>query len=131
MAKKKIKDEDIEIEVEDDVNYDIEVEEVNLEDLIILGEDKLLNIRIDFPKKNGETVVAKAKIKQLTMKQLKGIDLEKIDLATSIKVLQTSLYQQDEKPFPKQLILELPIGVVNAVTNEILRISGMKKDMGF
>ena len=65
------------------------------------------------------------------MKQLKGIDLEKIDLATSIKVLQTSLYQQDEKPFPKQLILELPIGVVNAVTNEILRISGMKKDMGF
>ena len=45
---------------------DIEVEETNLEDLILLGEDKLINVVIEYPTENGR-VTAKAKIKQLTI----------------------------------------------------------------
>lgn len=110
----------------------IEVDETNLEDLIVLGDDKLINILIEYPLDDGETVVkAKAKIKQLTMKEIRNIDLEKVTLETNIKILEKALFQQDETPFPKKLILELPVGVVFEVSREIMRISGMADMMGF
>ena len=108
----------------------IDVEETNLEDLILLGEDKLVNIIIEYPTENG-TVQAKAKIKQLTMKELKNMDLENVTTETSIQILSKALFKQDETPFPKELILNLPIGVVNAISNEILKLSGAEQDMGF
>lgn len=109
----------------------IEIEETNLEDLILLGEDKLIDILIEYPTENGP-VKAKAKIKQLTMKELKNIDLKKPSLETSIQILETALYQQNGEPFPKDYILALPVGVVNAVGSEILRVSGTEeRDMGF
>ena len=108
----------------------IEIEETNLEDLILLGEDKLINILIEYPTENGP-VKAKAKIKQLTMKELKNIDLQNITGETSIQILSKSLFKQDGSPFPKNLIMELPMGVVNTLGNEILRISGADSDMGF
>lgn len=108
----------------------IEIEETNLEDLILLGEDKLMNVLIEYPTETG-TVKAKAKIKQLTMKELKNMDLEKITAETSVEILNKALFKQDGTPFPKGLILALPIGVVNALGTEILRISGVNEDMGF
>lgn len=106
----------------------IEIEETNLEDLIILGEDKLINIIIEYPTDTGETIKAKAKIKQLTMKELRNIDLENITMETSVKILTKSLFTQDEKPFSKELILNLPIGVVRKVTTKILEISGVNNN---
>ena len=104
----------------------VEVEEYSLEDLIVLGEDKLLNIIIEYPTETGETRTAKAKIKQLTMKELKNIDLNNITLETSVKILTRSLYQQNETPFSRELILNLPIGVVRKITEKILELSGVR-----
>ena len=109
----------------------IEIEETNLEDLILLGEDKLIDILITYPTDEGNRS-AKAKIKQLTIKELRNINLEKITTETSIEILNKGLFKQDGTPFGKNLILNLPIGVVNAIGNEILRVSGVEtKDMGF
>ena len=109
----------------------IEVEETSLEDLILLGEDKLIDVLIEYPTENGK-VKAKAKIKQLTMKELKNIDLTKITAETSVDILTKALFQQNGEPFSEELVTSLPIGVVNAISTEIMKISGTEKtDMGF
>ena len=108
----------------------IQVEETNLEDLILLGEDKLINVVIEYPTETGK-VKAKAKIKQLTMKELKNIDLQNPSLETNIKILEKSLYTQEDTPFSKDLILALPVGVVNVISSEIMKLSGVDVDMGF
>lgn len=106
----------------------VEVEEVGLEDLIVLGDDKLINIIIEYPTTTGEIKKAKAKIKQLTMKELKNINLEHITMDTSVNILKKSLFTQDEKPFTTELILNLPVGVIRFITSKILEISGVKDD---
>lgn len=108
----------------------IDVEETNLEDLILLGEDKLINIVIEYPTETGR-VKAKAKIKQLTMKELRNLDLENPSFETNIKILSNALYKQDGTTFNQELILALPVGVVNAISAEIMKISGVDQDMGF
>lgn len=108
----------------------IQVEETNLEDLILLGEEKLIDITIEYPTETGK-VKAKAKIKQLTMKELKNIDLQNLSLETNIKILNKALFKQDDTAFSKELILALPVGVVNAISAEIMKISGVDRDMGF
>jgi sensor c-di-GMP phosphodiesterase-like protein len=109
----------------------IDVEETNLEDLIVLGEDKLINIIIEYPTEN-DTVKVKAKIKQLTMKELRNIDVTKPSMETNVNILTKALFKQDETPFEKELVLALPIGVVNEIAKEILKVSGVdRKDMGF
>lgn len=108
----------------------IQVEETNLEDLILLGDEKLIDITIEYPTENGK-VKAKAKIKQLTMKELKNIDLQNPSLETNIKILSQALFKQDNTAFSNELILALPVGVVNAISAEIMKISGVNQDMGF
>lgn len=108
----------------------IEVEEVSLEDMILLGEDKLVDILIEYPTETG-TQKVKAKIKQLTMKEVKNLNLTKPDMETSISILEKALFKQDGTPFSKELIQALPLGVMNAIGNEVMRISGADKDMGF
>lgn len=105
----------------------IMVEETNLEDLILLGEDKLINCTIEYPTENG-SVKAKAKIKQLTMKELKNINLEKPSLETNVEILNKALFKQDGTSFEKELILALPVGVVNALSEKIMEISGVQTD---
>ena len=75
---------------------------------------------------------SKAKIKQLTLREMKNLDLSKIDINTAVNILSKSLYQQDEKAFSKELILSLPLGVCFAITREVMRISGVTEDqLGF
>lgn len=114
----------------------LEVEEVPLEDLILLGDDKLINISITYPYEDKEGMIhqvkTKAKIKQLTLKELRNIDFENINMNTMVNILNKSLYQQDETLFGKELILSLPVGVSAAITRKILEISGVDTDkMGF
>jgi len=114
---------------------EIEVEEVNLEDLIILGEDKLINISVKYPEEHEGTiriVKTKAKIKQLTMKELRNIDINNITMDTVVVILTKALFTQEEKAFSKELIFKLPIGVCFAISREILKISGIEEDkLGF
>lgn len=108
----------------------IEIEETSLEELLLLGDDKLINIQIEYPTENGK-VQAKAKIKQLTMKELKNMDLQRPSFETNIQILTKALYKQDGTNFTEEMILKLPVGVVNAISEQILRTSGVDKDMGF
>lgn len=113
----------------------LEVEEINLEDLILLGDDKLINISITYPEERDGTIKmikTKAKIKQLTMKELRNLNLDKINLETVINILQKALFKQDGTAFDKNLILDLPIGVCFAISKEIMRISGVEENqLGF
>ena len=107
-----------------------------MEDLILLGDDKLINISITYPYEDKEGMIhqvkTKAKIKQLTLKELRNIDFENINMNTMVNILNKSLYQQDETLFGKELILSLPVGVSAAITRKILEISGVDTDkMGF
>lgn len=106
----------------------IKIEETSLEDLIVLGEDKLIDMQIEYPTENG-TIHAKTKIKQLTMKELRNIDVNNMDLETSVKILNRSLFTQNEEPFSQELILALPVGVVFAITQKIMEISGVDVDL--
>lgn len=103
----------------------IEIEETSLEDLIVLGDDKLINILIEFPTANGETKQVKAKIKQLTLKELRNIDLNHITVDSTVSILQKALYTQNETPFTKEMIFSLPIGVTRKITQKILELSGV------
>lgn len=106
----------------------IKIEETNLEDLIILGEDRLIDIEVEYPSEMGRQK-AKAKIKQLTMKEVKNIDVKNVTLETNINILTKSLYKQDETPFERKLILNMPVGVVNVIAEKILEISGVDTDL--
>lgn len=107
----------------------IKVEETNLEDLIILGEDCHIPVSIEFPKPNGEKTKAKALIKQLTVKEMKKIQLKgKDELEIAIEVLNTALLKQDGSNFTREQILYLPLGVVRKLSGKILELSGLNMD---
>lgn len=106
----------------------IKVEETNLEDLIILGEDKLTDVLIEFPTANGN-IQARAKIKQLTMKELKNIDLNKPTFETNTKILCKSLFKSNGEPFSEEEILNMPLGTVDELSNAVMQISGVDVDL--
>ena len=110
-------------------NSKIKVEETNLEDLIILGEDCHIPVSIEFPKPNGETIKAKALIKQLTVKEMRKIKLKgNNELEIAIEVLNIALLKQDGNNFTNEEILALPLGVVSSLSNKILEVSGLNMD---
>ena len=109
-------------------NAKIRVEEVSLESLVLLGKDKLIDVDIEYPTETGVTR-ASAKIKQLTMEELKNIDVTEANFRTNLEILKKSLFKQDGTPFEPDLILALPIGVVNALSEKILEISGVNQEV--
>jgi hypothetical protein len=109
-------------------NTNIKVESSSLEELILLGEDKLIDIEIEFPQ-GEKKVKAKAKIKPLTMKEVKNINFNNQSFETSMKVLEKGLFKQDGKPFDEELLYGLPVGVVNAISEKIAEISGVDTDL--
>ena len=109
----------------------VEVDEVNLEDLLVLGEDKRIGIEIDFPRDNGESVKVKALIKQLTLKELDGLSVNQGDIVeTNLNVLERALFKTNGDNFTREELLLLPIGVVNAVSEKIMEVSGVNNSAG-
>lgn len=104
------------------------VEKPTLESLVLLGKDKLINIEIEYPTENG-TQTASAKIKQLTMEELQNIDMNDPSFKTNVEILSKSLFKEDGTPFEPELILMLPVGIVNAISEKILEISGVNDDL--
>ena len=101
-------------------------EEVNLEELLILGEDKKIPIIISYPREDGKRIKAKALVKQLTLKELDRIQINRNNaLRSNVMILEKALFKQDGSTFTSEELLALPIGVVNAIGNKILELSGV------
>ena len=110
---------------DDDIN--LKVDEFDLEDLIILGDDKKIPIHITFPRTDGTKVKAKALIKQLTLKELDNLRITGTDVwETNIIILQRALFKTNGENFNEEEISVLPVGVVNAISNKILELSGVE-----
>ena len=109
----------------DDVNIEIDENEMNLEELILLGEDKKIPIKIEFPQ-GEKRVTAKALIKQLTLKEASSIQTKnKSDLEMSIFVLGKCLFKHDGEQYTKEELFLLPMGVVRAIAGKIMEVSGI------
>ena len=106
----------------------IMVEETNLEDLIVLGNDKLIDCIVEYPTEEGKRVKAKVKLQQLTMKELKNINLKDRSFENSIRILSKTVYKQDRTLFGKDLIMALPVGVINELSDTIMELSGVDVD---
>ena len=110
-----------------DNDINLKVDEFDLEDLIILGDDKKIPIHITFPKTDGTKVRAKALIKQLTLKELDNLKINNTDvLETNMVILQRALFKTNGENFNKEELSVLPVGVVNAISNKILELSGIE-----
>lgn len=104
----------------------VETEEVNLEDLLVLGEEKRIPIHITFPNPDGETKSkAKALIKQLTLKELNRIQIGNDIAGSNMSILERALFKQNGDTFSRDELEVLPIGVVNAIATKILEVSGV------
>ena len=104
----------------------VEHEEVSLEDLLVLGEEKRIPIRITFPNPDGETKSnAKALIKQLTLKELDSLKINSDVASSNMSILQKALFKQNGDTFSRKELEVLPLGVVNAIATKILEVSGV------
>jgi hypothetical protein len=101
--------------------------ELNLEDLLILGDAKKIPIKIKFPLEDGTTVEAKALVKQLTVKELENLKLKQNTVwKYSVAILEKALFKQDGTPFNSKEIRSLPLGVANAIASKVMELSGVE-----
>ena len=104
----------------------VEVDEVGLEDLIVLGESKKIPIHITYPNDDGTQSKSKALIRQLTLKELDKVKLTSNNLlAINLSVLKIALFKTNGDSFTEEELMVLPLGVVDAVANKIMEISGV------
>lgn len=106
----------------------VEVEEVGLEDLIVLGERKKIPIHIIYPNEDGTKEKAKALVRQLTLKEVDALNFNSSVLALNITVLRKALFKTNGERFSNDELEVLPLGVVNAVANKILELSGIEQN---
>ena len=105
-------------------------EEFNLEELILLGDDKKIPVILQYPLPDGRIVRGKAKIKQLTMSELDTVKTSpNNELETIMLILQKAFFQMNEEPFTKTQLKKIPIGVLKEVSNKILEVSGIDEDL--
>ncbi len=105
-------------------------EEFNLEELILLGDDKKIPILLQYPLPDGRIVKGKAKIKQLTLSELETVKTSPNNqLETITLILRKAFFQMNEEPFTKTQLRKIPIGVLKEVCNKILEVSGFDEDL--
>ena len=113
-------------QLNDTENVELLEDVMNLEELILLGDEKRTPILIEYPLPDGKRIKAKAYVKQLTIKELDNMKFtEENLLPNSIRILQKAMFKQNGDNFKKAEIQTMPIGVVRAVANTILELSGM------
>lgn len=101
--------------------------ELNLEDLLILGDAKKIPIKIKFPLEDGTIVEAKALVKQLTVKELENLKLKQNTVwKYSVAILEKALFKQDGTQFNSKEIRSLPLGVANAIASKVMELSGVE-----
>lgn len=100
-------------------------EEMNLEDLIILGADKKIPLIIEYPNIDGTKTDAKLFCKQLTLRELENVNTSSNNLQDILPVLRKTLFKQNGDNFSKPELMEMPIGVLKALMIKIFELSGM------
>ena len=104
-------------------------EEVKLEDLILLGDDKKIPIIVEFPKNDGTKINTKAFVKQLTLKELNHVQINQSNIwESNIDILSKALFKSTGDNFTREELLNFPIGVVNAIASKIMELSGVEID---
>ena len=101
------------------------VEEMNLEDLIILGVDKKIPLIVEYPNIDGTKTAAKLFCKQLTLRELENVNTSSNNLQDILPVLRKTLFKQNGDNFSKPELMEMPIGVLKALMIKIFELSGM------
>lgn len=100
-------------------------EEINLEDLIILGADKKIPLIIEYPNLDGTKTAAKLFCKQLTLRELENVNTSSNNLKDILPVLRKTLFKQNGDNFSKPELMEMPLGVLKALMIKIFELSGM------
>jgi hypothetical protein len=109
-------------------NEELQDEFFDLEELILLGQDKKIPIIITYPLPDGRQVKAKVLVRQLTLKELDNIKSQNSNLLQmSLRVMKKALFTQYGNTLTQEQIKDLPIGVVIAISNKILELSGVDK----
>lgn len=106
----------------------IQTEQTNLEDLIILGAEKKVNIIIEFPV-DDRKVEASAKIKPLTLEELDDLNINEQDyLKMQMEVLKNNLFKNNGETYSEEELKAFPIGIINKIVQKIMEISGIDYD---
>ena len=107
----------------------IEIDELNLEDLLVLGDETTITISISYPREDGTLVRAKAYVKQLTLKEVKNLKLnDKNYYEIVLNILQKTLFKSDKSNYTNEELLLLPVGVLKALIDKIFELSGFTDD---
>lgn len=107
-------------------------EEVNLEDLLVLGNDKKIPILIEYPNTDGHIVKARVLAKQLTLKELDNFKVTKSDdLVQIMQILTKTIFKNNGEYFTNDELALLPVGVLKALFEKIFELSGLKIDEDF
>lgn len=106
----------------------VEAEEVALEDLIIMGDAKKIPVHLSYPNVDGTTSKALLYVKQLTLKEIEKVKINNNKITGAMlnrKILNMGLFKSDGEKFTNEELGYLPIGVVDAIAEKILELSGV------
>lgn len=106
----------------------IEMETANLEDLLVLGDDKLIRVVVEFPISDTETTKGAVLVKQLTMHDLDNLKTTQDSIAVAKYILTKCLFTNEREVYTSEMVDSLPIGVVYALSEKIMEISGLNKN---
>ena len=119
-----LRNEEIEhLSKETDVEYDLET-------LIIEGEKARIPVEIDYPM-GDKTVPVTAILKPITNVEVQtalSINRSVRDTTLNIEILKKGLFTKNNEPFPSELIYKMPTGVVDALSQKLMVISGVQTD---
>ena len=111
------------------MDNEVQVEPVNdelvdLESLILEGDDAFIPLKFVYPNTDKKTGVY---LKPLTGEKFKGIDANKVN---AINLLDGCLFDLQKKPLPLKMIEKLPAGVIVELYKKLSEVSGIEIDDG-
>ena len=95
---------------------------VDLETLILEGDDALIPLKFVYPNTESKTGVY---LKPLTGEAFKGMDANRVD---AITLLDGCLFDLQKNPLPLNVIEKLPAGVIFELYKKLSEISGIEME---
>lgn len=120
---------------EDNINLEIDTKELDLESLIVDGANARIPIEVEFPIYHEDgtmtyetrgAVIRPLKSHELTNASQIGLRLDDSDVNTEI--VKAGLCRKDGSSYPPGVVESFPAGVISALANKILDVSGVKPD---